>query len=317
MRSILNQRKNNIAAIILIMITWLFAASCENKNYKGTALDSATEGVINISVDESYQPVIDEQVKMFESTYPGAKINVHYKTEADCFKDLLKDSATRMIIATRGLNPKEEDYFKNNFGYVPIWNDVASDAIVVVVNGKSNDTLFTKERLKQQLSGALGKKQTFVFDGLNATSIVRFAVDSILNGNKFDSSIVKAVKGSKEVLEYVASDENAVGFVGISWIGNPEDSAQVNMLKKIKMAYVRCDHCTDSPYVKPTQLGILTKRYPLVRGLYYIVKEQNAGLGTGFISFLKNERGQLIFRRAYLGHKMSFAIRGVTINEKL
>ncbi len=82
------------------------------------------------------------------------------------------------------------------------------------------------------------------------------------------------------------------------------------------MAYVRCDNCEDSSYVKPTQLGILTKRYPLVRGLYCIVKEQTPGLGAGFVSFLKNERGQLIFRRAYLGHKMSFNIRDVKINEK-
>jgi phosphate transport system substrate-binding protein len=306
----------NFFAAFLITGCLLLFASC-NDHYKGTATDSPTEGVIDISVDESYKPVIDEQIKVFESSFPGAKIIAHYKTEADCFKDLLKDSATRMIIATRGLTPREEDYFKSNYGYVPIWNDVASDAIVVVVNGNSNDTLFTEERLKQQLEGKLGKKQTFVFDGLNATSIVRYAVDSILKGGKFDSSIVKAVKNSQEVLDYVATDENAIGFVGISWIGNPEDTAQVNMLKKVKMAYVKCGHCTDSPYVKPTQLGILTKRYPLVRGLYYIVKEKNAGLGTGFISFLKNERGQLIFRRAYLGHKMSFTIRDVKINEKL
>ncbi len=305
----------NITAI-LITVQLLLLSACNN-NYKGTALDTPTEGTINISVDESYQPVIDEQIKVFESSFPNAKIIAHYKTEADCFKDLLKDSATRMIIVTHGLSDKEEDYFKNNSGYVPAWNDLASDAIVVVVNGKSNDTLFTIDRLRQQLSGALGKKQTFVFDGLNATSIVRFAVDSILKGARFDSSIVKAVKSSREVLDYVATAENAIGFVGISWIGNPEDSAQVNMLKKVKMAYIKCEHCTDSPYVKPTQLGILTKRYPLVRGLYYIVKEKNAGLGTGFISFLKNERGQLIFRRAYLGHKMSFAIRDVKINEKL
>ncbi|MGG9963317.1 PstS family phosphate ABC transporter substrate-binding protein [Ferruginibacter sp. SUN106] len=300
----------------ITIVCCVLLSACNN-NYKGTETDSPTEGVINISVDESYKPIIEEQIKVFESSFPGAKIIAHYKTEADCFKDLLKDSATRMIIATHGLNAKEEDYFKNNLGYVPAWNDLASDAIVVVVNGKSNDTLFTKERLRQQLSGALGKKQTFVFDGLNATSIVRFAVDSILNGARFDSTIVKAVKSSKEVLDYVATDENAIGFVGISWIGNPEDTAQVNMLKKIKMAYIKCDRCPDSPYVKPTQLGILTRRYPLVRGLYYVVKERNAGLGTGFVSFLKNERGQLIFRRAYLGHKMSFAIRDVKINEKL
>jgi phosphate transport system substrate-binding protein len=302
---------------IAVGLCCLLAMACNTKRSSPILSDTTTEGVINISVDESYKPIIDEQIKVFEASYPNAKIIAHYKTEADCFKDILKDSATRMVIATRGLNTKEEDFFKSNLNYVPIWGSVASDAIVVVVNGKSNDTIFTIDRLKKQLSGAMGKKQTFVFDGLNATSIVRFAVDSILRGGKFDSSVVKAVKGSREVLEYVATEQNAVGFVGISWIGNPEDTAQVNMLKKVKMAYIKCDRCADTPYVKPTQLGILTKRYPLVRGLYYIVKENSPGLGTGFVSFLKNERGQLIFRRAYLGHKMSFYIRDVKINEKL
>jgi phosphate transport system substrate-binding protein len=302
---------------IAVALCCLLVVACNNKRNSPILSDTTTGGIINISVDESYQPIIDEQIKIFEATYPNAKINVRYKTEADCFKDLLKDSATRMIIATRGLNTKEEDYFKNNTGYVPIWGTVASDAIVVVVNGKSNDTIFTIDRLKKQLSGAMGNKQTFIFDGLNATSIVRYAVDSILRGGQFDSTIVKAVKNSRQVLEYVATQQNAVGFVGISWIGNPEDTAQANMLKRVKMAYIKCNRCADTAYIKPTQLGILTKRYPLVRGLYYIVKENNPGLGTGFTSFLKNERGQLIFRRAYLGHKMSFYIRDVKINEKL
>jgi len=51
--------------------------------------------------------------------------------------------------------------------------------------------------------------------------------------------------------------------------------------------------------------------------LYYILKENYKGLGTGFTSFMKYERGQLIFKRAYLGAKMGFAVRNVKINEKL
>jgi phosphate transport system substrate-binding protein len=268
-------------------------------------------------VDESFRPVIEEEIRMYENTFPGTKIIATYKTEADCFKDLVKDTGTRMIIVTRGLNPNEEMFFKDSLNYTPLWNDIASDAIVAVVNHSSTDTLFTLNRLKQQLSGAMGKKQIFVFDGLNATSTVRFAVDSILKGARFDSSVVKAVKSSREVLEYVASDPDAIGFVGISWIGNPEDSAQVNMLKKVKMAYIQCDVCDSTPYVKPTQFGIITKRYPLVRGLYYIVKENFTGLGSGFTNFLQLERGQLIFRRAYLGPNMDFEIRKVSITQKL
>jgi len=280
--------------------------------------DSLTSGTIHLSVDESFKPVMDEQIKVFESSNPDAKIIAHYKPEADCLRDLLRDSATRMVIVTRGLSRKEEKFFKDSLNYFPRWDELATDAIAIVVNAKSNDTLFTFERLQKQLSGLMGDQQQIIFDGLNATSTVRFAIDSILKGRKFDTGVVRAVNGSKAVLDYVAANENSIGLVGISWIGNPEDTAQVIMLKKVKMVYVKCDICIDSPYSKPNQYNIMTRRYPLVRGLYFILKENYSGLGSGFLNFLQYERGQLIFRRAYLGSsKMGFAIRSVKINEKL
>jgi len=300
---------------ITVLLAWFCISGC--KEELKTAPDTTTGGTIHISVDESFKPVIEEQIRVFERSFPGTQIIAHYKTEADCFKDLFRDSSNRMIIVTRGLTADEENYFKDSLKYSPAWNDIATDAITVIVNSKSNDTLFSMDRLKKQLSGTGYREQTVVFDGLNATSTVRFAIDSILHGQKFDTSVVKAVKSSQEVLDYVAENENAIGFVGISWIGNPEDTAQVNMLRKVKIGYVSCDGCTDSPYVKPMQVSILTRRYPLVRGLYYILKENYNGLGTGFVNFMKYERGQLIFKRAYLGAKMGFGIRNVKINEKL
>ncbi|HMI78548.1 MAG TPA: substrate-binding domain-containing protein, partial [Ferruginibacter sp.] len=309
----------NLSAIkiycIAVLLAWFCISGC--KEELKTTPDTTTSGAIHISVDESFKPVIEEQIRVFERAFPGTQVIAHYKTEADCFKDLFRDSSNRMIIVTRGLTADEEDYFKDSLKYAPHWNDIATDAITIIVNSKSDDTLFSMDRLKKQLSGTGYREQTVVFDGLNATSTVRFAIDSILHGQKFDTSVVKAVKSSKEVLDYVAENENAVGFVGISWIGNPEDTAQVNMLRKVKIGYVSCDGCTDSPYVKPMQVSILTRRYPLVRGLYYILKENYNGLGTGFVNFMKYERGQLIFKRAYLGAKMGFAIRNVKINEKL
>lgn len=285
----------------------------KTKNPPGTF----TNGIIHISVDESFKPVIEEQIKVFEKSFPGNQVIAYYKTEADCFKDLFRDTSNLMIIVTRGLTDEEDRYFNDSLHYLLHWNEIASDAITIIVNQQNNDTLFTIDRLKKQLSGKSNRDQTVVFDGLNATSTVRYALDSILKGNKFDTSVVKAVKSSGEVINYVAENAEAIGFVGISWIGNPEDSAQVNWLKKVKIAYVSCDVCADSPYVKPMQVSILTKRYPLVRGLYYILKENYDGPGTRFVNFLKNERGQLIFKRAYLGAKMGFAVRNVKINEKL
>lgn len=292
-------------------------AGCKNKSNANNPTDTFTSGTIYISVDESFRPVIEEEIKVYEKSFPGSKIIAVYKTEANCFKDLFSDTLNRMIIVTRGLTPEEDKYFKDSLYYSPRWEEIASDAITVIVNHTSKDTLFTIGRLKTQLTGSSNRDQTIVFDGLNATSTVRYILDSILHGQKFDTTVVRAVKSSQEVIKYVAENANAVGFVGISWIGNPEDTAQVQMLKKVKIAYVACDACTDSPFVKPMQESILSKRYPLVRGLYYILKEDYSGLGTGFISFMKYERGQLIFKRAYLGTRMGFEVRNVKINEKL
>lgn len=314
----MNKRKYFTASPFMLMAALLlFLSVACNDKAKDTVSDSPASGTIHISVDESFRPVIEEEIKVYEGTYPGTKIIAHYKTEAECFRDLYSDTSNRMIIVTRGLTSKESRYYTDSLSYTPSSNMVAYDAITVVVNKNSTDTIFTLDRLQQQLSGAMGNRQPVVFDGLSATSTVRFAIDSILHGQQFDTSVVKAVKNSQAVLDYVAGDPNAIGFVGISWIGNPEDTAQVNMLKKVKLGYVECSVCQDSPYVKPTQASILSKRYPLVRGLYYILKENYSGLGSGFASFLKYERGQLIFRRAYLGPVMDFDIRAVKINQKL
>lgn len=295
----------------------LFGLAGCNSNTDLPVTDTLTSGIIHISADESFQPVIAEQIRVFEASYPGTKIIAQYKPEAECIKDILRDSATRMVIITRGLNNKEEQYFKDSMNFVPHWGELATDAISVIVNARNTDTVYSMERLERMLTGKYGKKNTIVFDGLSATSIVRFALDSILKGKSFDTSVVKAVRSTTEVLNYIAANEEAVGFAGISWIGNPEDTAQVEMLKKVKMVSVKCDHCVDTPYVKPSQYSILTRRYPLVRGLYYILKENYSGLGSGFLNFMQYERGQLIFKRAYLGSsKMGFGLRNVEINEK-
>jgi phosphate transport system substrate-binding protein len=106
-----------------------------------------------------------------------------------------------------------------------------------------------------------------------------------------------------------------VGFIGISWIGNPEDTSQLSFLKKVKVCAIESTDMPDS-YVKAYQANIYIKRYPMVRDLNYILKEKHKGLGHAFASFMSGEVGQLIFRRAYLAPAQKrFGIRPVRLNE--
>lgn len=296
----------------LSVLIMLFSG-CESN--KKPFADSPSNGEINISVDESFRPVVEEQLTMYEDTYPNAKINATFKTEADCLKDIFRDSSTRMVLVTRGLTENEEAFFKDSLNYLPSWNMVARDGIAVIASAKSGDTTFTMQQLKAFLTGKDTTKK-LIFDGLNATSTYRFVKDSLLKGGSIDTTYVKAAASTSEVIDFVAGNENALGLIGISWIGNPEIPEQVRQLEKVKICYIRCEICEGKPYVKPDQQSITTYKYPLVRGLYYVLRENYNGLGLGFASFLRSERGQLIFRRFYLAPAMELDIRDVKINIK-
>src|SRR5664279_1944422 len=218
-----------LAAFAIIIVS-----GCQG-NEKRPDLDSTNSGTIHISVDESFKPVIDSQIQVFEALYPKAKIIADYKPEAECFKDLMKDS-TRMIIVTRGLTDEEEKFYKDSFSFYPSFDKVALDAVAVIVNNNDPDSLFSMEQIKGILDGSTADKQLAVFDGLKETSTVRYAIDSILKGKPFDPKKVFAEKNTPDVINYVADHDNVLGFVGVSWIGNKEDTSQLTFLKKVRIA---------------------------------------------------------------------------------
>jgi phosphate transport system substrate-binding protein len=293
-------------------VSALFSAGCHTGPY--IPVETPTSGTIHISVDESFKPVIDSQLKVFESSFPDAHITVDYKPEAACLRDIYNDS-TRLVIITRGLTLPEERYFTDTAKTPAVSGILAYDAVALVVNNHSQDTVMSMDDVRSLLEGQ-GKKNTeAVMDGISATSIVRYVKDSILEGKTLGKNVI-AARSSPQVISYIADHENAVGFIGVNWIGDQEDSLDLAFLKKVKVVAIRCDRCTDKPFVYPFQANIVFKKYPMVRGLYYILKENFSGVGNNFINFLVNERGQLIFKRSYLvPARMSFDVRNVEMQQ--
>jgi phosphate transport system substrate-binding protein len=291
---------------VLYGCAFLFFVSCNTAKKEDTR-DTPVKGEINISVDESFKPVIEEEILVHHSSFPDTKINVTYKSEAACFRDLNSDS-TRMILVAKGLSDKEAEIFENKLSYKPQYGILAYDAVAVIVNRESKDSVFTIEQLKNILNGK--NKVMAVMDGRNATSTVRFLQDSVLKGAAFGANVV-ASENSEQVVDVVSKTPGAIGFVGLSWVGDAYDKKQLAYQKKIRLALVECVKCLEKDvFAKPSQATITYGEYPLARPLYYILKENAAGLGTGFMNFMSLERGQLIFRRAFLAPaKMAFNSR--------
>jgi phosphate transport system substrate-binding protein len=310
----MNKQSSFIPVRAVFFVTSLaMLCACSGSSSAGAAKETNTSGTINISADESFKPVIDSQIKVFEASYPNAKIIAHYKPEADCIKDL-NDDSTRMVIITRGLSADEESLLKKKLSYVPVYGRLAYDAIAVIVNKQSKDSLFDMTDMRSLVKGTSGYKYKIVVDGLSSTSTVRYVTDSLAKGQPLSKNVVAAAN-SQGVIDYIGNNTDAIGLVGVSWIGNKEDTIQSTFLQKVKIAAIECTQCQPPVYTQPYQYNIATRRYPMVRGLYYILKENYDGLGSGFSNFLIYERGQLIFKRAYLfPARMSFDVRATKIN---
>jgi len=302
------------SGFLIVVFSCLIVFGCKSYKAQEEELpDTRTKGRINVSADESFKPIIDAQVQVFESNFPGTKINVTYKPEAECLKDLLNDSV-RMVIATRGYNEDEKKLLSDSLRIGPEKMVVARDAIAVIVNPQSPDSLFTMNELKAILKGNFSKKLIPVFDGVQATSTVRFIVDSVLRSDSLSPQTM-AARSSEGVIDYVANHPEAIGFIGVSWVGNQDDAQQVSFLTKVKIARLESRGLTDN-YILPVQANIYYNQYPMVRDLVYMLRERHKGLGHGFADFMSGEIGQLIFKRAYLMPvQRKFYLRPIRLKE--
>jgi phosphate transport system substrate-binding protein len=272
--------------------------------------DTLSKGAIDIAADETFMPAIEQEKIIFDSSYPDAHISIHYKPESACFQDYF-DKKAHLILVTRELSAAEKKLCDQK-QIAPSSVKLAEDAIAVIVNNASPDSTFDKPALKGILSGEMNKKYTVVFDN-EGSSTVRFIMDSILRGQKLGSNVY-AAHGNKEVIDYVAKNPGAIGFVGIGYVSDSSDPGNTGaFIHNVRVAAVQSDSNTN--FYKPYQAYIALKYYPLVRKVYYISQESYPGLGTGFANFLMSPRGQLIFARAHLFPlKMDIVIRDAEVN---
>jgi len=274
----------------------LSLTSCgeENKG-NGKKPETTTSGTINISVDEGYKPVIEQQLKVFDSSYPEAHITPYFKSEKQCFDDLFKDSSG-LILTARDLTAAEKKVYEKNG--VPLRSlAVAMDAIAIVVHPKSVDTFMTLGQLKGIMTGSFTRPYTIVFDNAQS-STVRYIVDSLIPGQQLSSKSY-AVKSNQAVIDYVAQNENAIGILSVGYVWDEESTSELGEFKKgVKVVSLKND--VTGEFYQPYLGNIALFQYPLTRDMYFITRDNGYGLSAGFANFICSERGQLIFKKSRL-----------------
>ncbi|MBC7744314.1 MAG: substrate-binding domain-containing protein [Flavobacterium sp.] len=282
--------KLKICACILILG---FLFSCDNSKAPSTY----TSGSVNILVDETFAPIIEDQAYVFESTYTEGKLNIIYKPENEILKLFLNDSS-RVAILSRQLTASEAKFYKNRNIILRI-NRFAVDGLALITKRGSVDSLITVNEIISVMQGKPNRIKNLVFDNPNS-STVRY-LKQLAGVTEIPKNGVYALKSNPDVINYVINNPGSIGVVGINWIVQP-DKKMEEQVKKIKILGVK--NVTGKPgsdgYYKPNQNDLAMEVYPLTRNLYIINGEGRAGLGTGFATFIAGERGQRIVLKSGL-----------------
>jgi len=285
----------------------LILVSCQNK-VKDKFTDTYASGVIKIAVDENFQPIVQEEIDVFEAMNPKAGIIPQYTNEVEAMNLLLKDSV-RVVIATRPLSDNEMKYFKSKTFY-PHSYKFATDGIALIVNNHNSDSIITVGQIRKILMGQvtnwneiypkskLGKFQV-VFDNKNSSTI-RYAIDSICNGKPLSKNLF-AQNTNTEVIKFVSKTPNSIGIIGVNWLGNEKDTTNLSFKPEIRVMAVTGDAtATVANSYKPFQAYLFYGYYPLTRNIYVIVNDPRGSLPSGLTSFLTSERGQRIILKSGL-----------------
>lgn len=278
--------------IVTFLLMNAFVISCQN-----SSTQTYTSGSTKILVDETFAPIIDDEIYVFQNTYIQAKIDPVYVPENQLLNSFLNDSI-RVAVMSRELRPEEEKNFLAQNIKIRS-TKFATDGIAIITHQSSTDSVIDLAAILGLLQGKKNKLKSLVFDNPNS-STVRYLRD--LAGIKLlPKEGVYALKSNSEVITYVHNNPGTIGVIGLNWLEQPDEDMEqyVAKLRVLGVKNLKGKPGSDK-YYKPHQTNLALGVYPLMRNLYIINCQGGSGLGSGLASFLAGEQGQRIILKSGL-----------------
>lgn len=287
------------------------------------------KGSGTVYCDDGFKNILDEEINVFEYSYPDASIIPFYVSEEEAMQKLLADS-TQAIIVTRELTKDQIKYMKAKHKRVVKQNCIAVDAVALIVNKNNPVSQLSVNELSDILNGKItrwdqlaGKDTTaikIVFDH-QGSSTVSYLRDKFLPKGARLSALAKtfAQNNNGQVLDIVKKDPNALGVISVSWLGadlsaarkvpldrrvedysNENDTIATELTTEVNIIKVSNPTSENdfSPIgYKPYQAYIYSGEYPLFRKVYMISAASNSTVIHSFYTFVTGFVGQKIITK--------------------
>lgn len=283
-------------------------------------------GSATIFCDDGFRNILDEEIEVFEYTYPESSIIPSYVSEGEAIDTLLADG-TQAIITTRELDKQQIDFMKAKHKRVVRQNCIAVDAVALITNKKNPVTALSMSEIRDILNGRITKWSQLagndttdiriVFDNAESSTVAYMRDTFLPDGQKItDTANAYAQKNNAGVFDVVKTDPDALGVISVSWLGsdlgvakkipmdqrmedykNESDTVATNLTSEVNI--IKVSNPTEendfSPVsYKPYQAYIYSGEYPLVRKVYMVSTASNSTVLHSFYVFMTGFIGQKI-----------------------
>lgn len=295
-------------------------------------------GSATIFCDDGFKNILEEEIEVFEYTYPQASILPFYVSEQDAI-DTLLNNGTNAIVVTRELSKEQVAYMKSKFKRIVRQDPIAVDAVAMIVNKDNPVNALSMEDISNILNGKITKWSQLaaedttsirlVFDNAGS-STVNYMRETFLPEGKTVSELSNAYaqQNNAQVFDVVKSQKDALGIISVSWLGddlsaakkvpvevrhtsyeNENDTVATNLTTEVKILKVS-NPCEDNDFsavsYAPYQAYIYSGEYPLVRTVYFISTASGSTVMNSFYQFVKGFVGQkIISKTGILPYKLS------------
>ena len=310
--------------IILSALLGLGVVSCGKVKRGEYARGSAT-----IFCDDGFKNILQEEIQVFEFSYPNASILPFYVSEQQAIDTLLSNN-TDAIIVTRELTKDQKEYMKRTYKKIIRSHCIAVDAVALITNKDNNVKSISMDEIRDILNGKktkwsqLGGNDTttikIVFDNAGSSTVSYMREQFLPKGAKIsDIPNTYAQNNNAAVFDVVKKDKNALGIISVSWLGddlsaaqsipvdkryegykNENDTVATNLTTSVNILAVSNptqENDMDPTAYKPYQVYINSGEYPLFRKVYMITSAPKSSVITSFYSFVTGFAGQKIISR--------------------
>lgn len=286
-------------------------------------------GSATIFCDDGFRNILDEEIAVFEYTYPESSIIPFYVSEGEAIDTLMADG-TQAIITTRELSKEQIDYMKSKYKRVVRQHCIAVDAVALITNKKNpvealsmaevSDILNGKITRWNQLAGNDTTAIKIVFDNAESSTVSYLRDKFLPEGKKISETTNSfAQKNNAQVFDIVKNDPDALGVISVSWLGddlsmaknvpmdkrmedyqNQTDTIAATLTSEVNIMKISnpTENNDFSPVAyKPYQAYIYSGDYPLVRKVYMISTASNSTVLHSFYVFTTGFVGQKIISK--------------------